>query len=74
MNCLGIDFGTTSVKAVLFDKSLNEIAASCEEYTLNTRGQFVELAPKKYWSMLQNALNVIREKADIHCLAIDTQC
>ena len=74
MKCLGIDFGTTSVKAVLFDDSLNEIATSSEEYTLNTRGNLVELAPEKYWSMLQNALNTIRGKSEIHCLAIDTQC
>ena len=74
MKCLGIDFGTTSVKAVLFDEKLNEIAASSEEYTLNTRGNIVELAPEKYWSLLQNALNTIGEKSEIHCLAIDTQC
>ena len=74
MKCLGIDFGTTSVKAVLFDDSLNEIATSSEEYTLNTRDNLVELDPEKYWSMLQNALNTIREKSEIHCLAVDTQC
>lgn len=74
MNCLGIDFGTTSVKAVLFDESLKEITASSEEYTLNARGQFVELAPEKYWDMFQDALNTIRKNADIDCLAIDTQC
>lgn len=69
-----MDFGTTSVKAVLFDESLKEIASSSEEYTLNTRGNFVELDPEKYWSMLQNAIGTIKEKADVHCLAIDTQC
>ena len=74
MNCLGIDFGTTSVKAVLFDEKLNELATFSEEYTLNTRGNIVELVPEKYWELLQNALNAIRAKAEIHCLAIDTQC
>lgn len=78
MKCLGIDFGTTSVKAVLFDESLKEIAAFSEEYTLNTRGNVVELAPEKYWSLLQNALHAIREKGKADdekiTLAIDTQC
>ena len=74
MNCLGIDFGTTSVKAVLFDEKLNELATFSEEYTLNTRGNIVELVPEKYWELLQNALKKVREKAEVHCLAIDTQC
>ena len=32
MNCLGIDFGTTSVKAVLFDENLNQLASVTEAY------------------------------------------
>ena len=47
MNCLGIDFGTTSVKAVLFDGQLRELASSTEDYTLKTAGDTVELDPLK---------------------------
>lgn len=74
MKCLGIDFGTTSVKGVLFDEELREIASSTEEYTVKTKGNIVELEPEKYWSLLQNALKNIRKTSPIDCLSIDTQC
>ncbi|MBE6605423.1 MAG: hypothetical protein E7635_00075 [Ruminococcaceae bacterium] len=74
MKCLGIDFGTTSVKAVLFDEKLNEIANSSEDYTVNASGNIVELPGEKYWDLLQNALKTIKEKSEVDCLAIDTQC
>ncbi len=74
MKCLGIDFGTTSVKAVLFDEKLCEIASSNREYTLKTKGNRVELEPEKYWELLKDAIGVAREKSEVDCLAIDTQC
>ncbi len=74
MKCLGIDFGTTSVKAVLFDEKLNQLADSTEDYTLNTSGNIVELPAEKYWSLLQNARSNIRRTDGVDCLAIDTQC
>ena len=74
MKCLGIDFGTTSVKAVLFDENLNEIATASEDYQVNASGNIVELPALKYWSLMQNALGTIGAKSPIDCLAIDTQC
>lgn len=74
MNCLGIDFGTTSVKAVLFDEKLKTLAESTEDYTLKTSGNIVELEPEKYWSLLTNALSNVKKSAGVDCLAIDTQC
>lgn len=74
MNCLGIDFGTTSVKAVLFDDKLKELASSTEEYTVKTSGDIVELEPEKYWDLLKNALSNVKREATVDCLAIDTQC
>lgn len=75
MNLLGIDFGTTSVKAVLFDEKLRELASSTEDYTVKTSGNIVELEPEKYWSLLKNALaNVQKKSAKVDSLAIDTQC
>ncbi len=74
MNYLGIDFETTSVKAVLFDEKLRELASSTEDYTLKTADNTVELDPLKYWDLLQNALCTVRAKAPVDCLAIDTQC
>ena len=74
MNLLGIDFGTTSVKAVLFDEKLREIASSTEDYTVKTSGNIVELEPLKYWELLQNALANVEKTAKVDSLAIDTQC
>jgi len=74
MNCLGIDYGTTSVKAVLFDEKFNEIASACEDYTLNAHGDIVELEPEKYWTFLKNAISAVRKVAKVDCLAVDTQC
>ncbi len=74
MNCLGIDFGTTSVKAALFDEKLQEIASFSEAYTVKTSGNIVELKPEKYWELLQNALSSIQKEARVDCLAMDTQC
>ncbi len=74
MNLLGIDFGTTSVKAVLFDEKLRELASSTEDYTVKTSGNIVELEPLKYWSLLKNALANVEKTAKVDALAIDTQC
>ena len=74
MNCLGIDFGTTSVKAVLFDEKLNQLAEYTEDYKVNASGDRVELPPETYRQLLQNTLAHIKEQGKIHCLSIDTQC
>ncbi len=74
MNCLGIDYGTTSVKAVLFDENLCEIASETQEYTLNTHGDIVELEPEKYWMFLKNAISAVSKNFSVDCLAVDTQC
>lgn len=74
MNCLGVDYGTTSVKAVLFDEKLTELASATEEYTLNTHGDRVELEAEKYITFFKNALSAVRAKGQVDCLAIDTQC
>lgn len=74
MNCLGLDFGTTSVKASLYNEELTLLASYCEEYTLKTTEDRVELEPAKYWELLQNALTAIGREHKIDCLAIDTQC
>ena len=74
MNCLGIDFGTTSVKAALFDENLNLLAEHTEDYKLNTAGDRVELPPETYRQLLQNAIEQIKLQGKIHCLSIDTQC
>lgn len=74
MNCLGLDFGTTSVKAVLFDENLCELMSVSEDYKLLASGNTVEIEPERYFELLLNALNKIRKEYTVDCLAIDTQC
>ena len=74
MNLCGIDFGTTSVKAVLFDEKLRQLAESTEDYTVKTSGNIVELEARKYWQLLLNALDNMQKNYSVDALAIDTQC
>ena len=74
MNLLGIDFGTTSVKSVMFDENFNEITSTLEDYTLNTSGDRVEFAAEGYFTLLKNAIENARKTAPVDALAIDTQC
>lgn len=55
---LGLDIGTSSVKATLFDSRGGQIAASEHEYTLDTPGpDLVELDPDVYWQSTQCAIS-----------------
>jgi xylulokinase len=74
MNCLGVDFGTTSVKSALYNEKLQLIASTSEEYTLKASGDIVEIEAEKYWSLIENVICGISKEADIDCMAIDTQC
>lgn len=74
MNLLGIDFGTTSVKSVMFDEKFNELTSTLEDYTLNTQGDRVEFPSEKYFTLLTNAINNAKKTENIDALAIDTQC
>jgi len=74
MNFLGIDYGTTSVKAALFDEKLNQLAVFTEDYTLKTKDNIVEFEAEKYWEILLKILNAVRKEHSIDAIAIDTQC
>lgn len=74
MNLLGIDYGTTSVKAVLFDENLNQLATFTEDYTLITKGDTVEFPAEKYWEILLGILDKVQAEYKVDALAIDTQC
>ena len=74
MNLLGVDYGTTSVKAALFDESLNQLACISEDYTLKTKGDIVEFEAERYWEIFKTALGKIEETGKVDALAIDTQC
>ncbi len=74
MKLLGLDYGTTSVKGVLFDEKLNELISVSEDYTLNTKGDRVEFETEKYFDILKKTLKTIGFNHKIDALAIDTQC
>ena len=41
MNFLGIDVGTTSLKAAAFDENLNQLSQATVDYQLETRDVYV---------------------------------
>ncbi len=74
MNLLGIDFGTTSVKSVLFDSDFNELGSSLQDYTLKQEGDRVEYPAEGYFDLLKNAIKSATDNEKVDALAIDTQC
>ena len=47
MKLLGIDYGTTSVKAALFDENLQQSVCLSEDYTLKIKDDIVEFEAVK---------------------------
>ena len=73
-NLLGIDVGTTSMKMVLFDENGNILKSVSKEYTLETKGDRVELDALKYWQMFSEGYAEIKSEYRVDALSIDTQC
>jgi len=74
MYLLGVDIGTTSMKAAVYDEKGNEKGSVHLEYTLNSKGDFVEFPAEEYWNMFQKAYNTLSEGIQIDALSVDTQC
>ena len=80
MNCyLGIDIGTTGVKAVIFDSKGSPLGIGLVEYTLETpEPDIVELDAEVYWEAAKKALVQAVDSAkiapaDIRSLAVTGQ-
>jgi len=71
---LGVDVGTTSLKATVFDENAAPLKSVTKDYTLDVKGDVVEFEAEKYWEIFSEALSEIREEYEIYALAIDTQC
>lgn len=71
---LGMDVGTTSLKAVLFDENGQSVMSVKKEYTLSVKGDVVEFPAESYWQLCKEALDEIRAAYPVTALAIDTQC
>ena len=62
----GIDLGSTSVKAAIFDAEGKLRGAGSCEYTLETPGpELVELEPEIYWQSVRAAVDTALRSADI---------
>lgn len=73
---LGIDIGTTSIKAAVFDKSGKRLAVRSLDYTLDTDAQsgHIEFDATKYVSMCKGVIDdLTSECGKIDALSVDTQ-
>ena len=73
---LGIDIGTTSLKAAVFDKSGNRLALKMVDYTLDTDPitGHIEFDAMRYVEMCKSVIRALsRECGKIDALSIDTQ-
>ena len=73
---LGIDIGTTSLKAAVFDSEGNRIAKRTVDYVLDTDSKtgFIEFDANKYVAMCKDVISDLnRECGKIDALSIDTQ-
>jgi len=73
VNLLGIDVGTTSLKAVLYNEAGESLAGVNTDYTLTTRGELVEFDANEYVRITKEAIASIRERFPIDAISIDTQ-
>lgn len=73
MNLLGLDVGTTSLKAVLFDETGKNLAGVNLDYTLTTKGDLVEFDAMEYIRIAKEAIREIQKTAPIDAISVDTQ-
>lgn len=74
MNFLGIDIGTTSLKAAAFTDKLEQLSQATVDYTLETSGVYAEFPAEKYWDITRQGIKEATEGIEIEALSIDTQC
>ena len=72
-NLLGVDFGTTALKACLFDENGNILASESAQYKLITKGEFIEFAAEDFYKVFIDTVGKITSKFKVDALAIDTQ-
>lgn len=73
---LGIDIGTTSLKAAVFDNEGNRFALRSVDYTLDTDAStgFIEFDAMKYVSMCKMVVDeLVAECGGVDAISVDTQ-
>ena len=72
-NLLGIDFGTTSLKACLFTEDGKLLASESVQYQLITKGEFIEFDAEEFYDIIVKVIDKISANYKIDALSIDTQ-
>ncbi len=72
-NLLGVDFGTTALKACLFDENGNCLASESAQYKLITKGEFIEFPAEEFFRVFTETVEKITAKFPVDAMAIDTQ-
>ena len=73
---LGLDIGTTSLKAAVFDKDGKRLAVRAVDYTLSTDPvtEYIEFAPERYIEMCKSVIDDLAlECGGIDAISVDTQ-
>ncbi len=71
---LGVDIGTTSLKAAVFNEKAECVKSVTKDYTLEAKGNTVEFEADNYFELFLSALNELKAEYEISALSIDTQC
>lgn len=73
---LGIDIGTTSLKAAVFDAAGKRYGLRCVDYTLDTDAEhgYIEFDPERYVEMCSSVIaDLCEECGEITAMSVDTQ-
>ncbi|MBR2926504.1 MAG: hypothetical protein IKC31_02875 [Clostridia bacterium] len=71
---LGIDIGTTSLKAAVFDENGTRLALKSRDYTLDTVGDFIEFDANAYLRMCDEVIDELtQECGTLDAISVDTQ-
>ena len=72
-NLLGVDFGTTALKACLFNDNGELLASESAQYELITKGDFIEFPAEEFYKVFIGTISKITAKFKVDALAVDTQ-
>ena len=74
MNLLGVDVGTTSIKAAVFSEEGEMLSQTTVDYILKQEGNQVEFDPEAYWKLFLQAVDEVTQGLSVGAMSIDTQC
>lgn len=72
-NLLGVDFGTTALKACLFNEKGELLASESAQYKLITDGEFIEFNADDFFKVFSETVEKITSKYKVDAMSVDTQ-